>query len=363
MNHNLLCVDDEPDNVDALERLFRKKYKVFKATSGEEALKILEKEPVSLIISDQRMPHMTGVEFLEKSIDLQPDAVRILLTGYTDIDSVISAVNSGQIYRYVTKPWDPVDLSNAADKAVERLELSFELKEKNVALQRALKELQTLDRSKNEFMILINHELKTPLTVIASYLELLKESSPTAEQAKYLGRIYEASERLQKLTNDSLELVSAETGTLKKTRTPFLIDEVLIRVANEFQSRAEAKGQKFKMKVSPLVVHSDAHLISGVLRRLIENAVQFGDKDSTLLVQTETQEVKTRISITNNGKTLAPEVIDRILKPFSLNEEALHHSKGTGLGLSVSQAVLKHLESSLDIRSADDTITVSFLLS
>ncbi len=362
MNHSLLCVDDEPDNVDALERLFRKKYKVFKATSGADALKILEKENISLIISDQRMPHMTGVEFLEKSIDLQPDAVRILLTGYTDIESVISAINSGQIYRYVTKPWDPVDLTNAADKALERLELSYELKEKNAALQKALSELQTLDRSKNEFMILINHELKTPLTVILSYLELLKESSPTEDQAKYLNRIEGASQRLQKLIQDSLELVSAETGTLKKTTSPFLIDEALTKVIDEFKPKAKAKGQSFKLKLTPLVVHSDAKLISDVSRRLIENAIQFGNKDSNIRIRIQSIGKKARVEIENDGPTLKPEVIEQILKPFNLNEDALHHSKGSGLGLSVSRAVLKHLGSDLELQSEDDQVLVSFEL-
>ncbi len=362
MNHNLLCVDDEPDNVDALERLFRKKYKVFKATSGADALKILKKENISLIISDQRMPQMTGVEFLEKSIEIQPDAVRILLTGYTDIESVISAINSGQIYRYVTKPWDPVDLTNAADKALERLELSVELKEKNIALQKALAELQTLDRSKNEFMILINHELKTPLTVILSYLELLKESSPTDEQIKYLSRIEGGAERLQKLIQDSLELVSAETGTLKKTSSPFLIDEVLKKVVSDFKTKAKDKGQSFKLKMSPLVVHSDPQLVENVAKRLIENALQFGNKDSEILITTQTVDTKTLVEITNEGPTLKPNVIEQILKPFNLNENALHHSKGTGLGLSVSRAILKHLGSELRLTSESDQVTVAFVL-
>lgn len=362
MEHNLLCVDDEPDNVDALERLFRKKYKVFKATSGAEALDILKEKTISLIISDQRMPQMTGVEFLAQSIELQPEAIRILLTGYTDIESVISAINSGQIYRYVTKPWDPVDLSNAVDKALERLELSYELKEKNAALQKALAELQTLDQSKNEFMILINHELKTPLTVILSYLDLLKESSPTEEQSKYLNRIEGGAHRLQKLIQDSLELVSAETGTLRKTTTPFLIDEVLSKVTQEFKPLAQQKGQKLRLKTSPLVIHSDAQLLENVIRRLLQNAVQFGQADSEILVSAGLEGKKTKLEIINQGPTLKPEVIEQILKPFSLNENALHHSKGSGLGLSVSRAVLKHLGSDLELTSEDNQIRVSFEL-
>src|SRR5699024_806867 len=109
MEHTILVVDDEADNVDALERLFRRKYNVLKATSGRQALELLADQKVSLIVTDQRMPNMTGVEFLAESMKSHPETIRILLTGYTDIESVISAVNSGQIYRYLTKPWDPVD--------------------------------------------------------------------------------------------------------------------------------------------------------------------------------------------------------------------------------------------------------------
>ena len=101
--HTILCVDDEIDNVDALERLFRKKYTVLKATSGAEALKVLDEHqgPVALIITDQRMPEMTGVEFLEKTLDSHPETVRILLTGYTDLESVIMVGNKGQNFKYL----------------------------------------------------------------------------------------------------------------------------------------------------------------------------------------------------------------------------------------------------------------------
>ncbi|RYZ84241.1 MAG: response regulator, partial [Proteobacteria bacterium] len=183
VKHTILCVDDEIDNVDALERLFRKKYAVLKATSGAQGLKILSENPnVALIISDQRMPSMTGVEFLEKAQLSCPHALRILLTGYTDIESVISAVNQGQIYRYLTKPWDSVDLANTVDQAIEKFDTARELKTKNIELAQALNELKSLDRAKSNFMILINHELKTPLTSILSFVGLLNESKLDDEQ-------------------------------------------------------------------------------------------------------------------------------------------------------------------------------------
>ena len=107
MKHSILCIDDESYNLEALKRLFRKNYHVITALSGPKALEELGKQKIALIISDQKMPEMTGVEFFIKAKKIQPDAIRILLTGYTNLESVIDAINQGQIYRYITKPWEP----------------------------------------------------------------------------------------------------------------------------------------------------------------------------------------------------------------------------------------------------------------
>src|ERR1700679_1187558 len=131
MQHTILVVDDEKDIIDSIERQFRKKYKVLKTTSGIEALKLIQNEKVHLILSDQRMPEMTGVQLFERAQKIQPDAIRILLTGYTEVDSVIAAINNGQIYRYITKPWDPNDLDINVHKALEAYDLKAELKDKN----------------------------------------------------------------------------------------------------------------------------------------------------------------------------------------------------------------------------------------
>src|ERR1035437_9976840 len=286
MKYSILCVDDEVDNVDALERLFRRKYNVLKATSGAEALKIMAQEKVSIIVTDQRMPNMTGVEFLSESMKSQPDTVRILLTGFTDIDSVISAINSGQIYRYITKPWDPVDLANTVDKAIERFELSAELKEKNQALQLALKELRSLDEAKSNFIILINHELKTPLTVMISFLSLLQETALTGEQLKYITRIGGSADRLQVLINDSLELVSAETGTLPIKVTGINLKKLITDLKKEYQPQLDEKNMTLEVDLASEDVRADANALRSVLSRLLDNAIKFGFEKSTIEFET-----------------------------------------------------------------------------
>lgn len=107
---NILYVDDEQNNLMSFKASFRLKYNVFTAISGDEAIKILKENNIEIIITDQRMPNMTGVEFLEMVLQLNPDPMRILLTGYADLNAVVEAVNKGKIFHYLSKPWNEEEL-------------------------------------------------------------------------------------------------------------------------------------------------------------------------------------------------------------------------------------------------------------
>ncbi|MEM9904404.1 MAG: response regulator [Cyanobacteria bacterium P01_D01_bin.44] len=136
----MLVVDDEPDNLDLLYRTFRREYKVLRAASGVEALEVLAAEgEVAVIISDQRMPEMKGTEFLSKTVPTFPDTVRIILTGFTDVEDLVEAINAGQVYRYITKPWDPEELRNVVQRATETYDL---LKQRNEELHQAEKQIK-----------------------------------------------------------------------------------------------------------------------------------------------------------------------------------------------------------------------------
>lgn len=134
--HTILVVDDEISILKLLEYTFKPDYRVLTASSGADALEILRKEDVALIIADQRMPGMSGAEFLEKSIAIRPQAIRMVLTGYTDIESAIAAINAGRVYRYVTKPWEDEDLRINVRRAIE----TFDLQRANLRLLEELRE-------------------------------------------------------------------------------------------------------------------------------------------------------------------------------------------------------------------------------
>ncbi len=132
-----MVVDDEPDNLDLLYRTFRRDFQVYKASHARSALEILNKEgEMAVIISDQRMPEMNGTEFLSQTVDRFPDTIRILLTGFTDVEDLVEAINSGQVFKYITKPWNPDNLKNIVNQATDTYRV---LKQRTFELRRALR--------------------------------------------------------------------------------------------------------------------------------------------------------------------------------------------------------------------------------
>ncbi|MCK9635951.1 MAG: response regulator [Methylobacter tundripaludum] len=138
--HTLLLVDDDPDVLATLTRSFRKGYKTLSANGGEEGIEFLNEHPVDLIICDQRMPNVSGDQVLSHALQVQPDAIRILLTGYADVESLLTCVNDAHIYKYVTKPWDPAELNLTVVRALEALVLKRNLDTAREQLETAYKD-------------------------------------------------------------------------------------------------------------------------------------------------------------------------------------------------------------------------------
>jgi response regulator RpfG family c-di-GMP phosphodiesterase len=142
---SILYVDDEENNLISFKATFRLKYKVFTAISGADAIGILENNEIHVIITDQRMPNMTGVEFLEKVIEKFADPIRILLTGFADMNAVVDAINKGKIFHYLTKPWNEEEL----DKTIERAYAIYQEREKIKTMNEKLE----ISNSQLEFLL------------------------------------------------------------------------------------------------------------------------------------------------------------------------------------------------------------------
>jgi response regulator RpfG family c-di-GMP phosphodiesterase len=163
----ILCVDDEPNILASLKRLFRPAgYRILSADSGQAGLQLLEAEPVDLVISDMRMPEMDGARFLERVRARWPATVRLLLTGHADVASIIEAINRGEIYRYITKPWDDNDILLLVRHALERRALEREKLRLEALALRQNAELKALNASLEARVEARTAELKTALNAL-----------------------------------------------------------------------------------------------------------------------------------------------------------------------------------------------------
>src|ERR1700712_3118052 len=144
----VLYIDDEVNNLNSFKAAFRRDFEIFTASSAKEGRKILDTNEIGVIITDQRMPGMTGIEFLESILLVYPDTIRILLTGFSDMNAVMDAINRGQVYKYLVKPWQNDELRLYIQNALEIYHLRKENKELAQKLQLANLELERLNKSR-----------------------------------------------------------------------------------------------------------------------------------------------------------------------------------------------------------------------
>ncbi|HEY9535107.1 MAG TPA: response regulator [Mucilaginibacter sp.] len=142
----VLYIDDEVNNLNSFKAAFRRDFEIFTASSAKEGRKILDAQEIGVIITDQRMPGMTGIEFLESILPVYPDTIRILLTGFSDINAVMDAINRGQVYKYLVKPWQNDELKMYIENALEIYNLRKENKELARKLNAAYAELDAFGK-------------------------------------------------------------------------------------------------------------------------------------------------------------------------------------------------------------------------
>ena len=148
MEIGVLYVDDEVNNLNSFKAAFRRDFEIYTASSAREGRKILDAHEIGVIITDQRMPGMTGIEFLESIIAIYPDTIRILLTGFSDINAVMDAINRGQVYKYLVKPWQNDELKMYIENALEIYNLRKENKELSHKLELANLEIERIKKIK-----------------------------------------------------------------------------------------------------------------------------------------------------------------------------------------------------------------------
>jgi signal transduction histidine kinase len=354
---SLLVVDDEPDLVQSVKDLLRYEYRVFGVTRAAEGLQIMEREPIDIVMSDQRMPEMTGVEFLKRLREKYPDTIRLLFTAYADINAVTDAINEGNVYRYITKPWEPDELRavlrQAADYRhliVERKRLTSELQEKNKQLESANQELRRANEMKKIFIKVASHELCTPLTIMLGFADLaLRTADSGTALHDWLKRIYTGSQRLNDRVQQMVRLMQADRFERTLNARPVDLGELLKRAASSVAIFIEQRKQRLDVQTPPapvtLIVEEDK-LHDSVVQLLI-NAIKFTpDGGMISLTAGEQADGTIEIAVADNGVGIEAHNLECVFDPFFTRFDVNRHSsgvfefdrRGLGLGLSVVKA-------------------------
>ena len=354
----LLIVDDEKDNLEALQRTLRNQFSVVTTTSPFEALKLVQNQEFSVVVSDQRMPQMTGVELLEKVKLISPRSTRILLTGYTDLDSVIGAINRGHVYRYIGKPWDSEELKSILRQAEEAYSLKKELDEKNEKLSHALEDLSRLDKAKARFMNLVSHELNTPLTSLQAFLSLLEENkTQDPESQKALGAFRKSLDRLSEIVGEVISFVQIESGeTFSLSAVP--LNEVLVSSFKVLQPELDKKKIKFSGAVGKEInVLADKKALGMALVKLLKDMAYRAPVGSEMKVHSQVQGKKIDLSFSRLGEVIT----SKIFEPLETGGNVLNHSHNMGLGLALFKCVVEGHGGEIRLASSDKTgTTVTF---
>ena len=354
----VLFIDDEESIIDGIQRLFMKEpYGVVATTDIESARKTLDQENIKAVICDHRMPIMLGVKFLQEVKEKHPDIVRILFTGYTDFPMVEEAINQGEIYRFVSKPWKTTELLSTVRQAIahydlveENKELFDETKRRQGELEIANKKLIDMYKIQRDFTSTVSHELRTPLASIKTAVDLVYKRMAgeiNPQQEEVLGRAQKSVEHLQRLVSDILDLTKIESGKMQMDFKIQDINETIEEVVYALQDVAKSRGLYLKSELDPKLSHVpfDKDRIIQVLNNLVSNAIKF-TQHGGVTIKSEDRSANNHIVIrvSDTGKGIAEEDFPKLFQKFQQLESAEKNEKGgTGLGLAIcKEIVLRH---------------------
>ncbi len=321
----VLYIDDEDNNLNSFRASLRKDFEVLTAIDAETGFDLVRKNKFHVVIADQRMPGLTGVEFFEKMMEIDPDPIRILLTGYSDIASVIDAINKGEVYRFIDKPWNLEQIKNAIRNAGEIFETKRELREMNQRLTKVYSEM-------NQFVYSLSHELRGPLMSISSVSKLAKSEITDPAQMEYFDMIDIATEKLDDYIHKMLDFYRCTKLENKITTISFqqILDEQLAA----YHGKWDLSDFDITIDIDQNEpFYSDDSKIRVILNNLFGNAYQFqheGDSCKKIGVTVRVANELASIEISDNGIGISANLQEEV---FNLFQKATQKNVGSGLGL------------------------------
>jgi len=336
----VLYIDDEENNLQAFRASFRRQYEIYTALSAAEGLLILQNVDVHVVIADQKMPNTTGVEFFKSIVETHPDPIRILLTGYTDIEALADAINHGDIYRYITKPWNDLELHNSIKNAYDAYKAKIDLRNKMTELEKTNDEL-------NRFIYSISHELRAPLVSVIGIINLVKMEDLYHSSGEYWSLIETCSNKLDYYIQKTLQYYKNTKDVPDHSEIDF---KVLVGELIDLHTYSD-KDTGFNVNINQNIKFvGDAFRIEVILSNLISNAIKYqktNELNKTVNIEIDVTDHQANININDNGMGILKEHLEKIFMQFFKSK--MHH--GSGLGLFIVKEALNKINGTINVSS------------
>lgn len=352
----VLYVDDDRANLLAFRAIAEPTYEVVVARSGDEALQLIaQSADIAVLMADQRMPGMSGIDLCERVQASHPDIVRMLVTAYSDLTAAIAAINRGHVSRYLNKPWNSEELLATLRDAVERYRLKATVQELQVRIAQSerLYALGVLTAS-------IGHELRTPLSIVSANVQFARKAlgdaikQPGTRQASVSlqeveAALLDAEEGAQRLIDiaDSILLSSrSEPGD----REPVDLAHVLHSVLRLTRSEAIHRARLLIAQSAKPRIYGSATRVGQVLLNLVLNALQaLPDRPierNEVKLSLDERDGRAIVEVADNGVGIEPGNLSHIFDPFFTTKK-----KGTGLGLAISKQIVEEMGGQIQVES------------
>lgn len=328
----ILVIDDERRMCDSIRILLEKSgYKVVIAGDGAEGIEILKEQRFSLVVVDLMMPKVDGFEVLSFVRRNLPQTLVIVITGYSSMRSSIEALRGGA-YDYLTKPFDFDIFKLTVEKALDKLRIQ---------------------RLNDEFISMITHDLKNPLTSIIGYCSLLLSGAygePVEAILPPLNGINSNAERLLELINDFLVVNKISAEGLKLELQPIQLNTLLGHLAESVQAQMEIKKISLELSLDSdiPIVQCDTLQIERVINNLLSNAIKFTPLGGRITITSGSDEDWVWLSVGDNGPGIAPEQQERIFEKYSRVDQKI---EGTGLGLFITKSIVDQHQGLIELES------------
>ena len=342
----VLYIDDESANLVSFKANFRFDFTVLLANSGQEALDLLEKEQVHIIIADQRMPGMTGIELFERVAQKHPDPVRILLTGYTDVTTIIDSINKGNIYRYIQKPWNDHEIRIAIKNAYEIYSTKLNLYLKN-------KELHKINEELNRFIYSASHDLKAPILSIKGLLNVARIEGIDRNPDKYFSMISNSINQLEIFIENIISYY--KNVRIPSSYATIDFEKIVRETIKSYNNYYNATSIDFQCEINEKEAFvTDEFRIRVIINNLLSNAIKYQKHNEThklIRISILVENATARIEIEDNGIGIDQQDLDDIYKMFY---RATTQNSGSGIGLYIVQEAVQKINGKIHVFSEKD---------